>query len=241
MKEHMKRMFITLMMSMLMSVSLLAQVQDMPCVEVVGYASIEVEPNEIWVRITIDERESNSKIKLEELERKMLSILKGAGVDTKEALFVNGFSGVTHKRNSGALCKNYSLRLNSAAKVGEVFDKLQEAGINRLAVTSTGRSDVAELKSRLRVESVQNALSRAMELAGAVGQEVGMAIYINDYNVDSSPTLYRAKAVSFAMDNSIVEENYDSPEFSNIKLDYRVTVKFELLQVRSEQLGVRSE
>ncbi len=225
----MKRGLMVLIISALSAFPLLAQNHDTPCVEVVGYAYVELEPNEIWVSITIDERESGSKVTLQQLENKMLSVLNGAGVDTKEALFVNGFSGITHKRNNGVLFKNYSLRLTSGEQVSEVFEKLQAVGINDLRVTTTGRSDVAELKSRLRVEAMQNAKKKAQELAGAIGQNIGMAIYINDYNTDGAPIMMRAKATNFVMDAAGVDESYEAPEFNNIKLEYRVTVRFVLL------------
>lgn len=225
----MKKVLMALMISALSVLSLSAQNHDAPCVEVVGYAYVEVEPNEIWVSITIDERESGSKVTLQQSENKMLSVLNGVGVDTKEALFVNGFFGTTHKRNNGVLFKNYSLRLTSADQVSEVFEKLQAVGINDLRVTTTGRSDVAELKSRLRVEAIQNARKRAQELAGAIGQNIGVAIYINDYNTDGAHIMMRAKNNDFAMDAGVVTESYEAPEFNNIKLDYRVTVRFVLL------------
>lgn len=225
----MRKCIIFLMLSVLGVVSLSAQSHETPCVEVVGYAYVEVEPNEIWVSITIDERESGSKVTLQQLENKLLSVLNGMDIDTKEVLFVNGFSGTTHRRNNGVLYKNYSLRLSSAEQVGNVFDKLQSAGINRVSVVSTGRSDVAELKSKLRVEAMLNAQTRAQELAGAVGQNIGRAIYINDYNVDGTPVIFRAKTNGLSMGAELVTESYEVPEFSNIKLDYRVTVKFSLL------------
>lgn len=228
--KDMKKFFIVLIVSIFAALPLSAQMSETPCVEVVGYASAEVEPNEIWVRITIDERESNSKVRLIDLERKMLSILNGMGVDTEESLFVDGFSGTNYKRNNGVLYKNYTLKLTSAEQVTEAFGKLQDVGINRLSVTKTGRSDVAEIKSKLRVEAMKSAKARAEELAGAIGQSVGMAIYINDYNVDSAPMVFRAKAAySLSNDSAVVEESYSAPEFTSVKLDYRVTVKFVLL------------
>ncbi len=225
----MKRGLIILIISVLSVFSLSALNYESPCVEVIGYAYVEVEPNEIWVSITIDERESGSKVTLQQLENKMLSVLRGCGVDTQKDLFVNGFSGTTHKRNNGVLFKTYSLRLTSAERVGEVFDRLQSVGINDLRVTTTGRNDVVELKSRLRVEAMQNAKRRAQELAGAIGQNIGKAIYINDYNTAGAPIMMRAKANNFAMDAGVVAESYETPEFTNIKLEYRVTVKFALL------------
>jgi uncharacterized protein YggE len=111
-----------------------------------------------------------------------------------------------------------------------VFEDLQRFGINKLVVTKRSRNDIAALRSELRVAAVKNAKEKAMELAGALGLEVGVAIQIEDYSNDSDPIMFRGVTLgyqaNYRKDSDV--EDYVAPEFQKIKLDYRVRVVFVL-------------
>jgi len=59
-----------------------------------------VVPYEIYLRITLDEKDTKERIKLEETEIKIKSILKAFGVDLKN-LSLNHASSNFHKRFPG--------------------------------------------------------------------------------------------------------------------------------------------
>lgn len=226
----MKRLFVVIVLCVLSCYAATAQMNETPCVEVAGYAFVEVEPNEIWLRITIEEKDPNANEKLYEKEKMLFKQLGRLKVDIKSSLFVESYSGNSYKRNGTILSKSYKLRLSDADMVKKTFDALNIIGINKVLVLSTSRNDVSELKSKLRVEAMRNAKARATELAQAIEQSIGSAIYINDYNSDSSPIMLRSVNKSLTMGADVVDEVVGSPEFSNIKLEYRVTVKFRLLE-----------
>jgi uncharacterized protein YggE len=207
-----------------------AQKLDSPYVSVNGYAVMEVEPNEITISITIDEKDSKGKISLKQQEQTMVSRLQKLGIDTEKSLFVEGFSSSSYRRNDGTLYKNYALIVDSHDLVNKVFEDLQRFGINKLVVTKRSRNDIAALRSELRVAAVKNAKEKAMELAGALGLEVGVAIQIEDYSNDSDPIMFRGVTLgyqaNYRKDSDV--EDYVAPEFQKIKLDYRVRVVFVL-------------
>ena len=114
--------------------------------------------------------------------------------------------------------------------VNKVFEDLQRFGVNKLVVTNRTRNDIAALRSELRVAAVKNAKEKAMELAGALGQEVGVAVQIEDYSNDSDSIRLRGVSIGYQPKNTVNLESVDyvAPEFQKIKLDYRVRVVFVL-------------
>ena len=120
--------------------------------------------------------------------------------------------------------------VNDHQLVDKVFEDLQKFGINKLTVTNRSRRDVDALRGKLRVAAVKNAKAKAEELAGALGQEIGVAIQIEDYTADADPVMLRSVARNYkVMDGELANmESYVAPDFQKIKLDYRVRVVFVL-------------
>lgn len=222
----MKKLLIIMVLAVVSVVGLSAQQVNTPYVEVNGYAVMEVEPNEITISITIDEKDSKGKISLKLQEQTMVSRLQKLGIDTEKSLFVEGFSSSSYRRNDGTLYKRYALVVDNHDLVNKVFDDLQKFGINKLQVTDRSRNDIAALRSELRVAAVKNAKEKAMELAGALGQEIGAAIRINDYNNDSGAL--RLNKVTIGYQANTNAEDYVTPEFKKIEIEYRVNVAFVL-------------
>lgn len=201
-------------------------------VQVNGRADKEIEPNEIYVSITINEKDSKGKVSVEEQERRMLSELRALGIDTKEQLKVSDMSSSLMRRSKAATTKNYQLKLGAAAEVDAVYARLTEAGITDLYISKVTHSDIKKLREQVRVEAMQNARQTAAALAEAVGQTVGKAFYIFDNNYGESPVVLRASKamyVNYAGAESMdAAEEESGLEFQKIKLSYSVSAKFVL-------------
>ena len=89
-------------------------------VEVNGVAEREVEPNLIYLTITINERESKGRITVEKQEQDMIVALRQLGIDTKEQLRVNDISSSRLKRTQAVTTKSYQLQLTEPSLVGDV-------------------------------------------------------------------------------------------------------------------------
>lgn len=59
---------------------------DQPYIEVTGHADSLVTPNEIFIKITISERDSKDKISVEEIESKMVEGLKTLSINIEKDL-----------------------------------------------------------------------------------------------------------------------------------------------------------
>lgn len=198
-------------------------------VEVNGVAEREVEPNLIYLTITINERESKGRITVEEQEQDMIRVLRALDIDTKEQLRVNDISSSRLKRTQAVTTKSYQLKLTEPMLVSDVYAALQSVGITAIGIEKATRTDIEELRGEVRDEAVRNARATAQSLAAAVGQTIGKAFYINYYQ-SGAPTFYRMTKANYAVAESAdgAVAVAEQPEFRKIKLTATVQAKFVL-------------
>ena len=123
----------------------------------------------------------------------------------------------------------YRLEVNSATQLAHVFQALQAIGIAQAEIESVDVSNKEELIQKIRAEAAQNARQNALVLANALGQELGKALYVQDYS--TSPYEYmnmstRDYAVSEVRE--VVAEAAPVLEFQKVTLNSSVRVRFLL-------------
>ena len=194
-----------------LSLTALAQehVEPFPSfVQVTGTAEREVEPDEIYLSITINERDSKGKIKM---------------VDLTSSFF---------KKHTSVATAQYQLKLGSAAAVAKAWRALDALGISQVHVEKVSHSKLAAFKAEVRADAMRAARSNAAALAEAIGQKIGKCFYIYDSNNGVMPTFYAANAMVKARGIEVAEDameaEMEAMEFQTIKLQYRVQAKFVL-------------
>lgn len=207
------------------------QAQAFPSfVEVNGVAEREVEPDRIYLTITINERESKGRITVEKQEQDMILALRKLGIDTKEQLRVNDISSSRLKRTQAVTTKSYQLLLTEPTLVSEVIATLQEAGITAIGIEKATRSDIEQIRGEVRDEAMRNARATAQSLAAAIDQTIGKAFYINYYQ-SSQPAVFRMMKANVVMTEGAADgavPTVEQPEFRKIKLSATVQAKFVL-------------
>ena len=205
----------------LMALPAAAQMQEAfpSYIQVNGRAEKEITPDEFYLSIVINERDSKGKISVESQQRDMIAALKRLGVNVEKQL----------KDTSVATAK-YQLQLGSSAEVAKVWQALDGLGISNVSILKVSHSKIDEYKEQVRVEAMQNAKQSAQTLAGAIGQNVGKCFYIYDSNNNVMPVLYDNMAVMRSAKAGYGEEAAaDEPlDFKTIKLQYNVQAKFVL-------------
>jgi uncharacterized protein YggE len=199
-------------------------------VEVNGVAEREIEPNLIYLTITINERESKGRITVEKQEQDMIVALRQLGIDTKEQLRVNDISSSRLKRTQAVTTKSYQLQLTEPSLVGDVYAALQSVGITAIGIEKATRTDIEQLRGEVRDEAVRNARATAQSLAAAIDQTIGKAFYINYYQ-SSQPAVFRMANVKAYVEESAADMAggaVEQPEFRKIKLTANVQAKFVL-------------
>lgn len=200
-------------------------------IEVTGVAEKEVAPNEIYLSITINERDSKGKISVDEQQREMLAALKKLGVKPDSQLKMVDLTSSYFKRGNALAKAQYELKLGSAVEVAKVWRALDGLGISQVTVQKVSHTDLEKYKAETRTEAIRAARDNARALAEAIDQKAGKCFWIADY---SSPvrTVYAAAnlksraMVEEASFDAVVEE--EGLEFQTINLQHRVQAKFVL-------------
>ena len=144
--------------ALLLSAPLFAQEKnfiDQPYLEVNGRAEMEVAPDEIYVRITINEQDSKGKVTVLQQEKDMVRRLKDMGIDVEKKLVVQDMSSDLFKRKDVSTSKTYQLEVNSATQLAHVFQALQAVGISDASIERTDVSNMDELRQQVRAAAAK--------------------------------------------------------------------------------------
>ena len=125
MKKSMKR-WIAAAAALFVLLPAAAQMQEAypSYIQVYGRAEKEITPDEFYLQIVINERDSKGKISVESQQREMIAALKRAGVDVEKQLKVANLSSEFFKKNTSVASAKYQLQLGSAAEVSKVWQEL---------------------------------------------------------------------------------------------------------------------
>lgn len=217
----------------LMAFPAAAQVQEAfpSYIQVNGRAEKEITPDEFYLSIVINERDSKGKISVESQQRDMIAALKRLGVNVEKQLKVANLSSEFFKKKTSVATAKYQLKLSSAPEVSKVWQALDNLGISNVSIQRVSHTQIEQLKQQVRIEAMQNAKQSAQTLAQAVGQTIGKCFYIYDSNNDVVPYYYNNSFMARGMAKADMAEaaSEDEPlDFKTIKLQYSVQAKFVL-------------
>lgn len=218
----------------LMAIPATAQYQETfpSYIQVNGRAEKEISPDEFFLSIVVNERESKGKITVEQQQREMIAALKRMGINTEKQLKVANMSSEFFKKKTSVATAKYQLQLSTPAQVMKVYQALDGIGISNVSILKVSHSKIDELKEQVRIEAMRNAQQSARTMAQAVGQTIGKCFYIYDSNSDMMPVYYNNFAVmrSAKMNADTAEAGAEEEplDFKTIKLQYSVQAKFVL-------------
>ena len=220
-----------LVAALMLTTSLYAQqtnVMDQPYIEVSGQAEVEVVPDKIYVQITIDGDSKGQETVLQQ-EKEMVQRFDALGIDVEKKLVVQELFNSALKSDKVTTFKMYRLEVNSATQLAHVFQALQAIGIAQAEIESVDISNKEELIQQIRAEAAKNARKNALVLANALGQELGKALYVQDYS--TSPYEYMnmsTRDYAIAEVREVVAEAAPVLEFQKVTLNSSVRVRFLL-------------
>ncbi len=222
-----------------MAMPTMAQERDeIPQIQVMGRAEREVMPDEFYLSIIINEKDSKGKISVEKQQNDMIDALKRLNIDTEKQLKLSNLASEFFKKKNSIAVAKYQLKLTSTQQLTAVQQALDKLGISNVSIQKVSVSNIKALTDELRCEAMKNAKQTATELAEAIGQQVGPCFYIWDSNNDLRPRLYNnaafsrsnfmAKGMVYESEDAAVVEEQEVVEFKSIKLEYTVQAKFVL-------------
>ena len=209
---------------------------DQPYLEVAGNADTLVTPNEIYIKISITEKDTRDRISVEELELKMYNALKNLGIDVDKNLTTSdmgsNFKFYFLKSKDVMKSKQYILRVSDAVTASKAFIELENLGISNTSIDRVDHSDLESIKNRMRSKAVENAKARAVALTKPLNQTIGPAIHITDNEVYNTSNQLRGRLEEVVVVRYGVrkQSGVDLPkiEFEKIKVATNINVKFML-------------
>ena len=214
---------------------------EIAVIEVVGSAEKEIVPDEIYIAITIRERESGKdKVSIDKQEAALKDALQKLGISL-ENLFLSdanaNYIPVKWSKKDVITKTEYLLKVGDALMVGKVFEKLDEIKITDARISRVSHSKLEDYKKEVRIMAITAAKDKADYLLTAIGQERGKAIKVNeqalsdrieDSNLNVTGT--RNEAIYYNM-NEWQKSSINSDQiiqFQKIKLQSAIYVKFEI-------------
>lgn len=201
-----------------------------PYIEVSGTAEKRVIPNKIDITVTLSQADSKGKIPMADLDKAFLLALKQAGIDVDKQVSLTDQSSSTAKKQSIYQFKNYMVVVSSAAEASNLFDCLNTNNIASAEIVNATRTDIREIQEQTKVEAIRNARETATVLTRAIDQKIGKAIQIQDF----STPYFGARNTMFLKSNAAAMDSagagaLNDVQFQEIRIEQRITVRFELL------------
>lgn len=226
---------IVILLVLFCGLNLNAQVQknfiDQNYIEVKGVSKMEIVPDEIYLNIVLDEKDTRNKESVEQLEQKMYVALEKAGINLEEQLSVSDFASNLKlhfiKRSNVRKTKFFELLVHDSNVLAKVFIELEKIKISNINIIRVDHSQIEKYRRQVKINAVKAGKEKAEDLTEALEQKIGRAIYINEtssrYRNDYANETIRIRGVS-----SLAKTKTPNLEFQKIELEYSVLMRFAL-------------
>ncbi|MCF8297216.1 MAG: SIMPL domain-containing protein [Saprospiraceae bacterium] len=232
---------LSILMIVMMCSSIYAQadlksIDDKPYIEVIGTVEKKIIPDEIYITMTLIERqEGKDKITIEMQEKALKDSLNVLGIDLENLYLsdaISNYSRVKWSKKDIIATTQYILKVDNAKTVGQVFEKLDELEIKNAKISKVDHSKIIEYKKECRIFAIKAAKEKADYLLEAIGEKTGKPIKIYEVsnNVSTSGLYSNANYIS---NNSYREynssrEDMTEIQFNKIVITSSIYVKFEI-------------
>ena len=202
---------------------------DQPYIEVTGQVETEITPNEIYLRIVLNENDKKGRVSIEKQENKMLAKLKHCDINIEKQLSVEDFNGIYKRKflgdNRVTKIKHYQLLIYNGKTLAKIYQELDAIDVSNISIIKVDHSEIEAYKRETKIKALKVAKQKAEDYANAINQSVGKALFIQE-----SSNIY---GVSNMLSNTI-SKSYDSQEsfadldIKKIKITENVLAKFIL-------------
>jgi uncharacterized protein len=200
-------------------------------IEVTGSAERLVTPDEFTFRITLAERfDSKQKITIEQQEAGLRLELAKLGIDVAKDLSIYDLSSTyfRQKKLKDVLgTKDYSLKIRDLNQIAPLQDMADRILVGQLDLVSSEHSQMTRLRRETKIDAVKAAKAKAEYLLEAIGQRVGIAVYIKEdsdemsrYAAGSNSNTIRGSDGAASPGNGLT--------LAPIRVRYEITAKFEI-------------
>lgn len=207
-----------------------SEVEHSPYIEVTGTAEKEIAPDEISIRIILQETAEKNRTTIKEMEEKLMAKLKAAGIDLKKLVLQNAnasYQKITKKNSDVINLKEYILKVNSAEEAYKAFAIFDEIQIKDARIVELSHSKIEQYRQEVKLMAVKAAKQKATDMLAAIGESIDKPLIIRE--IDETPyVLYRANMVANVAEGGYASDAADVLDIKPIKLQYKVFTRFKI-------------
>ncbi|MDP1802249.1 MAG: SIMPL domain-containing protein [Bacteroidota bacterium] len=208
-------------------------------IEATGSSETEIVPDEIYITVTLQERQDGKdKLTIEKQEDDLKQNLKEIGIDLSN-LSLNtanaDFRRIKSFKKDVVTSKSYVLKVGSADMVTKVYERLDKINAHDAYISKLNHTKILEFTKENRIKAIKAAKDKVDYLAAAVGNQLGGPIQITETlnSVENNPyghyyngRMSNAVQSYGGMDSS--ESVGDEISFKKIKIKASFLVKYEI-------------
>ncbi len=209
---------------------------DQPYIEVTGKVETEITPNEIYLKITINENDKKGKLSVEAQENKLTNTLKSLGIDINKNFSILDFDGYYQRKflanNEVSKIKNYQLIVNDGKTLNTVYEALDQIDISNISITKTSHSNIENIRRETKLKALKVAKEKANQYAKAIEQTIGKALFIqetqnNNPFIENNNIKFRGYNSSYRLESQLFDKTQNL-NLKTITVSATVLAKFAL-------------
>ncbi len=209
---------------------------DQPYIEVAGKVETEITPNEIYLKITINENDKKGKLSVEAQENKLTNTLKSLGIDINKNFSILDFDGYYQRKflanNEVSKIKNYQLIVNDGKTLNTVYEALDQIDISNISITKTSHSNIENIRRETKLKALKVAKEKANQYAKAIEQTIGKALFIqetenNNPFIENNNIKFRGYNSSYRLESQLFDKTQNL-NLKTITISATVLAKFAL-------------
>lgn len=171
----------------------MAQQPAAKTIAVFGTAERVVEPDEIYLSLTLQEYTGDAgKVTMSQLESDLLKAVKEVGIPGNGVLLenVSGFNNFGGYEGAAEflVSKTYQVRAANFDAINKLLTKIGNQGLTTANITSFNNSKSKEIMNELKAKALENAKMEAETILKAVGKKTGDLLNIDIYTDPTIPT-----------------------------------------------------
>src|SRR5690554_2538057 len=221
----------TLLILAITTTTMTAQQIAQHTIDVSGIGIVRVVPDEVTINIRVENTGENTKDLKQQNDatvNQVLKFLKKMNISDKDVQteYMNLTKNYDYNSKTYTFAANQaiSIKLRDLKKYEDLMNGLLDTGINRIDGVEFSSSNKDALESQARKKAIENAKAKAVEYASVLGQSVGKAVSISEFQGNGSPRpMYKV---------AMAESSFDSGGGQSIALgemEIRATVNVSFL------------
>ncbi len=202
-------------------------------IEVTGKAELKVVPDEIYLSITLNEKDTKDRRSLAELEKDLIKVLRKTNIPV-ENLSISGANSKLEKAfwtgKKIYARKNYILKLTSANNIGRLLKELEARKIANVNLFRVDNSQMEKYRKEVKIKAMKAAKDKADYLLQAIGERTGKPIFIQERNYNRgyySNTAMELRGAAPMMKSGQPDYQLD---FQKMTLNYEIFARFEIAE-----------